>query len=151
MLTRTRALALAGLLAAVTPLAAGERVLVPARVIYPGETITGAALKELELLQGRVPPADAATRIETLDGKVARRTLLPGRYINAAALRQPFLVDKGAAVVLTFTAGGLSISASAVSLEAGSPGDMVKVRNVDSGKVVSGTVMDDGTVQVSAR
>ncbi|MCB1465922.1 MAG: flagella basal body P-ring formation protein FlgA [Rhizobiaceae bacterium] len=35
-------------------------------------------------------------------------------------------------------------------LESGSAGDFVRVRNVDSGKILSGVVANDGTVRVGA-
>jgi flagella basal body P-ring formation protein FlgA len=37
-----------------------------------------------------------------------------------------------------------------VALQPGAAGDLVKVRNVDSGKIFSGTVMADGTIRVGA-
>ena len=49
-----------------------------------------------------------------------------------------------------FVAGGLTISVTAVTLEPGSAGDLVKVRNIDSGAIFSGIVMADGTVRVGA-
>lgn len=129
---------------------AQETVLVPNRVIYPGETVDLGALREVVLKPGRIRPDTAATLPEELDGKVARRTLLPGRYIPAAALREAYLVEQGAAVQVLFVAGVLTISATAITLQPGSAGDVVKVRNLDSGKVLSGTVMADGTVRVGA-
>jgi flagellar basal body P-ring formation protein FlgA len=129
---------------------AGEVVLIPNRVIYPGETIELAALKKVTLIAGKHKPDAVATRAEELDGKVAKRTLLPGRYIPSAAVREAWLVEQGASVQVFFIAGGLTISATAVTLQPGAAGDLVKVRNVDSGKILSGTVMADGTIQVSA-
>jgi len=129
---------------------AQETVLVPNRVIYPGETVEIAALKEVTLKPGRTRPDAVATMPDELEGKVARRTLLPGRYIATAALREAYLVEQGASVQVLFVAGGLTISATAVTLQPGSAGDLVKVRNLDSGKVLSGTVMADGTVRVGA-
>lgn len=138
-----------GLLAAAAPAAlAAETVLVPSRVIYPGETVTAAALQELTLAEGKVPPANVVVDVEGLDGKVARRTLLPGRYVQLAAIRDAYVVEKGTTVDMTFVAGALTIVATAVTLESGSAGDKVKVRNVDSGKIVSGIVLADGTVRV---
>ncbi|MER9106535.1 flagellar basal body P-ring formation chaperone FlgA [Mesorhizobium sp. M0848] len=130
--------------------AAGEVVLIPSRVIYPGETINLAALKQVTLIVGKHKPEAVATRVEELDGKVAKRTLLPGRYIPSTAIREAWLVEQGASVQIFFIAGGLTISATAVTLQPGAAGDLVKVRNIDSGKVLSGTVMADGTIQVSA-
>ena len=127
-----------------------EVVLVPNRVIYPGETVELGALKQVTLLPGKHQPDAVATRAEELQGKVAKRTLLPGRYIPTAAIRDAWLVEQGAAVQIYFTAGGLTISASGVTLQPGAAGDLVKVRNVDSGKIISGTVMANGTIRVSA-
>ena len=146
---RSMALALA-LCAGAAQATANEVVLIPSRVIYPGETIALAALKEVTLAPGRHKPAAVATTAPELTGKVAKRTLLPGRYIPENALREAWLVEQGASVQVYFVAGPLTISASAVTLEAGAAGDRVKVRNVDSGKVLSGTVMADGTIRVGS-
>ncbi|WP_202326034.1 flagellar basal body P-ring formation chaperone FlgA [Mesorhizobium sp. 113-3-9] len=129
---------------------AGEVVLIPNRVIYPGETIELTALKQVTLIPGKHKPEAMATRTEELQGKIAKRTLLPGRYIPTAAIREAWLVEQGAAVQVFFVAGGLTITATAVTLQPGSAGDLIKVRNSDSGKILSGTVMADGTIQVSA-
>ena len=131
-----------------TPALAGQSVLVPNRVIYPGETIGGNALKEVTLAEGKVAPANVVIELSELEGKIAKRTLLPGRYVRPNALREAYIVEKGAAVEMIFAAGGLTISASAVTLEPGSAGDVVKLRNIDSGKIVSGTVMANGSVRV---
>ncbi|MER8750886.1 flagellar basal body P-ring formation chaperone FlgA [Mesorhizobium sp. M1050] len=128
----------------------GDVVLIPNRVIYPGQTIELTALKRVTLIAGKHKPDGVVTRAEELDGKVAKRTLLPGRYIPSTAIREAWLVEQGASVQVFFIAGGLTISATAVTLQPGAAGDLVKVRNVDSGKILSGTVMADGTIQVSA-
>lgn len=150
-LPRIRAAALAlAMLGGAGAAHAQEVVLVPNRVIYPGETVVMSSLREVTLKPGKVRPDGVATRAEELDGKVAKRTLLPGRYVAAGALRQPWLVDRGAAVQVVFEAGALTISAAAVALDPGSAGDQVKVRNVDSGKILTGTVMADGSIRVGA-
>jgi flagella basal body P-ring formation protein FlgA len=129
---------------------AGEVVLIPNRVIYPGETISLGALKEVTLVPGKKKPDAVLTRAEELDGRIAKRTLLPGHYIIASAVREPWVVEQGAPVEVIFATGALTISAAAVTLEPGSAGDLVKVRNIDSGKIFSGTVMADGTIRVGA-
>ncbi|UCI09229.1 flagellar basal body P-ring formation chaperone FlgA [Mesorhizobium sp. B1-1-8] len=130
--------------------AVGEAVLIPNRIIYPGETIELAALKQVTLVPGKHKPDAMATRSEELLGKVAKRTLLPGRYIPTAAIRDAWLVEQGASVQVYFTAGALTISATGVTLQPGAAGDLVRVRNIDSGKIISGTVMADGTIKVGA-
>lgn len=147
---RGTVLALAGIFPLAAPALAAETVLVPNRVIYPGETVTANALAAVTLLEGKVHPDGAAVALQDLDGKVAKRTLLPGRYVPVSALREAYLVEKGASVDVYFVAGNLTITMSAVTLESGAAGDQVKVRNPESGKVLSGIVMADGTVRVGA-
>lgn len=144
------AVAALALLAGALPARAQEVVLIPNRVIYPGETIDLAALKEVTLKPGKVIPPAVAFRAPELEGKVAKRTLLPGRYIPATAVREAWLVEQGASVQVMFVSGPLTISATAVTLQPGAAGDFVKVRNIDSGKVFSGTVMADGSIRVGA-
>jgi flagellar basal body P-ring formation protein FlgA len=148
-MVRPLVLALA-LASAGAPALADEVVLIPNRVIYPGETLALASLKKVTLAPGKTKPDAMATTEQELDGKVAKRTLLPGRYIPVAALRDAWLVEQGAPVQVTFTTGGLTITATAVTLQDGAAGDLIRVRNLDSGKVISGTVMADGTIRVGA-
>ena len=139
--------------ACLLPLAAAaqEVVLVARAVIYPGQTIADELLREVELKPDRIAPPAVARERRELVGKVARKTLLPAHYIPLASVREPYVVEPGAAVQAVFVSGGLTISATAVTLEAGAAGDMVKVRNIDSGKIVSGAVMADGTVRIAAQ
>ncbi|NGO55372.1 flagellar basal body P-ring formation chaperone FlgA [Allomesorhizobium camelthorni] len=132
------------------PALAQETVLIPNRVVYPGETVSADALKEVTLKPGKQAPEAVAVTLAELEGKVAKRTLLTGRYIPLSSLREAYLVEQGAAVEVVFVSGALTISASAVTLEPGSAGDLVKVRNIDSGKILSGTVMADGSIRVGA-
>jgi flagella basal body P-ring formation protein FlgA len=123
---------------------------VPTRVIYPGETITSGAIQEAKLKRGSRLTSDMAASAEELIGKVSRRTLLPGRTIPLSALREVYLVESGKPVEVRFVAGGLIIATTAVPLQDGSAGDMIKVRNMDSGTVFMGVVLADGSIQVSA-
>jgi flagella basal body P-ring formation protein FlgA len=75
--------------------------------------------------------------------------LLPGRSIPISALTPPRLVRAGAAVKMLYIDGPLSIMAAGSALQDGTVGQMVKVRNDDSGVTVSGRVRGDGTVLVS--
>jgi len=138
------------LVAGGAPATAQEVVLIPNRVIYPGETVEMASLKEVTLKPGKIVPPAVSIRAADIEGKVAKRTLLPGRYIPTASLREAWLVEQGAAVQVTYVSGVLTISASAVTLQSGAAGDLVRVRNIDSGKVLSGVVMADGSIRVGA-
>lgn len=138
------------LLAFTPPASAEDVAVVTNRVVYPGETIGADALREVPIKNGKRDLSTVATFVEQIDGKVARRTLLPGRFIAINSVRDAYLIEQGAAVQVMFEHGGLTISATAVTLQPGSAGDVVKVRNMDSGSVFTGTVMADGSIRVGA-
>ena len=144
------AAALLAVCAGFAPAHSQEVVFIPNRVIYPGETIEMDALKQVTLKPGKIIPPAVTVELQDLDGKVASRTLLPGRYISTSSVREPWVVKQGASVQMIFISGGLMISAAAITLQPGAAGDFVKVRNVDSGKVLSGTVMADGSIRIGA-
>ena len=81
-------------------------------------------------------------------GKTARLTLLPGHAIPFAGISNRKLVANGAEVKLVYAEGGLLIVTSGAALQDGSIGDVVRVRNTDSGVTVSGAVQPDGSVKV---
>lgn len=129
---------------------AQETVIIPTRVIYPGQTITSDAIREVPLRRQVRDIAALAVDWAQLEGKVASRTLLPGRLIHISSVRDAWLVEPGAPVQVRFVHDGLEISVSGVPLQHGSAGDMIKVRNMDSGTIFTGIVMADGSIRVAA-
>jgi flagella basal body P-ring formation protein FlgA len=152
--SRVNVLRLAGSLAALLALAAPVRAqdvaVVTRHVVYPGQEVSAADLEVVAVMNHNRDLRTVATRMDQVDGKLSRQTLLPGHYIPLNAIRDAYAVEQGAAVRVLYSAGGLVITATAVTLEPGSPGDVIKVRNMDSGRVFSGIVMDDGSIRVGA-
>ncbi len=144
------ALPLFAALAGALPAYAQEMVVVPNRVIYPGQTVTADALEEVELRRQLRGGTSVVRSPDEIEGLVAKRTLLPGRMIMTSAVRKPHLVETGSAVTVLFSQGALQISLMAVPLQPGAAGDVIKLRNIDSGAVFSGIVMQDGSVRVLA-
>jgi flagella basal body P-ring formation protein FlgA len=120
----------------------------PRVVIYPGDIIHDSMLAEQPADQANGPGPFVRTRAELI-GKMARRTLLPGVAIPDAAIDNPRMVANGGEVELVYAHGGLTIVAVGSALQDGAAGDVIKVRNSDSGVTVTGTVQSDGTVRVS--
>jgi len=142
---------LAALLAgAATPVWAQGTAVVPTRTIYPGEEIGQGSVEEVDVTNPNLSGEYARQSSEVV-GMVAKRTLLPGRTIPPSALREAFAVTRGQTVRLTFSIGTMTISAQGTPLENAAVGDIIKVRNTDSGVTVSGTVMADKTVKVMAK
>ena len=147
---RRLAVAILVLFAAAQPALAEGVVVVPKRVIYPGEVVTGAMVSEVALRRARSSVPDVAFSMNDIMGKVTKRTLLPGRLIPLGYLREAYAVEAGKPVTVMLIGSGLEISLTGVPLQPGSVGEVIRVRNVDSGATLTGTVMADGTVRVGA-
>lgn len=129
---------------------AQERSLpVPVAVIYPGDIIRDAMLSEKSFGVGADAERSFFDSKGALVGKVARRTLLPDRPIPLVAVDSPKVVFVNAPVKIVFQEGGLVIIAYGSALQPGAVGDLIRVRNQDSGLVVSGRVQADGSIRVS--
>lgn len=150
--SRLRPLAAAAiaLACAAAPALADEFAVVTNRVVYPGEIITMAMVEEVPLVRGNRNLGPIYQQAGLIEGKVARRTILPGRIIPENAVRPAYLVQVGKPVEIVYNDGGLVINATAVPLQAGAAGDVITLRNIDSGRTFSGTVMADGTIRVGA-
>ncbi len=117
--------------------------------IYPGDRLYDGLLEERRFSYEAVPEGMAVESKAQIIGKVAKRTLLPGRPISPIAVDNPKIVVIGAQVKIVFTEAGLEISAYGMAMQAGAVGDLIRVRNLDSGLMVSGRVLFDGSVRVS--
>jgi flagella basal body P-ring formation protein FlgA len=139
-----------GFLIALGAPARGEETLAPSpkTIIYPGEIITEDMLTNAPL----AAPAysgPVAMRPNDIVGMAAARTLLPGQSIPMASVAPPRALRAGAPVKMIYVDGGLTITASGSALQDGAVGQLVKVRNDDSGVTVSGRVRSDGSVLVN--
>jgi flagella basal body P-ring formation protein FlgA len=140
---------LAGLLA-VMPAYSVERVATAVRVIYPGQTIEADMVK-IVALKREMP--NAARSIQTLDalvGKVATKTILPNRLILPSAVIEGNIVEAGQNVRVVYETEAISISLVGVALQDGIIGDVIRIRNQDSARIITGRISDDGTIYVSA-
>ncbi len=129
--------------------AAAERRPVPAVTIYPGDVIRDQMITDADFPDAAASSAFASNR-SMLVGKVARRTLLPGQSIPTNAIGEPKLVTVGAMVRLVYEEDGLRISTYASALQGGAAGDLISVRNMESGVTVSGIIGPDGSIHVGA-
>ncbi|MBA8835930.1 flagella basal body P-ring formation protein FlgA [Rhizobium leguminosarum] len=123
---------------------------VPTTIIYPGDTLSASQLQEVEVTNPNLA-GDYAKSVSQVEGMVSKRTLLPGRTISVSALREAYTVTRGSSIRLVFSLGAMTISAAGTPLEDGATGQVVRARNMDSGVIVSGTVLADGTVHVRAK
>jgi flagella basal body P-ring formation protein FlgA len=150
-LMRAAAWALLAVPLAALPASAAElRLPVPRVTIYPGDAIGDEQLAERAFIAHTVARGTVYDRRQAVVGKVARRTLLPGLPIPIAGTRDPFVVAQGSLALVVLEASGLTITTNAVALQNGGVGDVITLRNVDSGTIIKGTVFSDGTIRLGA-
>ncbi|GGD27456.1 flagellar basal body P-ring formation chaperone FlgA [Aureimonas glaciei] len=134
----------------VRALAADIELPVPSVVIYPGQVILDRGVSSARF---KIPGANLAAYVVEngmLTDKVARRTLLPNKPIMLADLKTPDIVRAGVPTTIIYREAGVYIAALGTPLASAAEGDMVRVRNADSGITISGIVAADGSIEVQA-
>lgn len=143
------AMVVAAVAVMVRPAIGDERVLpVPAVTIYPGDTISESMLKDRAFPETYRFRTAVVESPRVLAGKMARRTLLPGEPIPMNAVDDPKLVTRGVQVAIVFEEGGLSILGIGMPLQSGALGETIQVKNVDSGRIITGRVQSDGRIRI---
>jgi len=128
---------------------AEERILpVPSITIYAGDTITESMLKDRTFPENYRYRTAVIESPRVLAGKMARRTLLPGEPIPMNAVDDPKLVTRGVQTQIVFEEGGLAIMGTGIPLQSGTLGETIQVKNVDSGRIITGRVQPDGRVRI---
>lgn len=138
------------LFALVTIAHAQQTAVVPQTVIYPGQKILREMVREVSVINPNLRPGYAKV-IAEVDGFVTKKTLLPGRIIPVNALREAYLIERGKKVALVFSNNKMVITAQGIALQNGGLGEVIKARNLDSGIMVSGVIMQDGTLRAMPR
>ena len=126
----------------------GRTIFVPRAVIYPGDVLTNSNLIERELLVSADNPPVFGEHQQDLIGKIARRTLLPGELIPENGIRAQDVVKQGRTYKLTYNSKFLSIVGLGVPLQSGSTGEIISVRNLESGLSIRARIRSDQTLAV---
>jgi len=124
---------------------------VPTAVVYPGQSVLDRGVMAMRF---NVPGDRLSAYVVEdgmLEGRIARRTLLPNQPILLSDLKSPDAVSAGVPTTLVYRESGLLITGMGTPLQSAAPGEAVRVRNVDSGVTISGVAQDDGSIEVSSR
>ena len=124
---------------------AGVRIVVPARDIARGTTISQADLAT-KTMDGD-PLSGTVTSANDLIGMQTRRVLHAGESIRTDDVRRPTLVAKGSTVTMIFEAPGITLTAAGRAMSEGGLGETVTVQNPVSFRQVSAVVMGPGQVR----
>ncbi len=122
-----------------------HRQAVALRDIRPGEKITPKNAEIRTTDAGAPGPKEFVSPF----GEVARIAIKAGKVILPGAMRtnkRDITIRRDQIVVMRISGAGFTISGLGKSLQDASVGDIIKVRNVDTNRIVVGRVGLDGTV-----
>lgn len=136
------------------------RLYVPVRITRHVEVLVaarplprGIALSADAIRHGRRDPTDLSgawyTEPSQLLGLETRRAIRAGEVLSPQLLSSARLIRRGQELVLFATSGSMTVTVKGKALEDGVEGDIVRVRNLSSDRVVEGRVVGTDKVQVS--
>ncbi len=124
-----------------------QGVVVVAKALQAGHVLTAADLTTVERDSARLPPG-ALGDASALVGQVLRFSVAAGQPLVPSMLTGPQLVHYGQPVSLVVQGMGVRLVALGQAMADGRVGQSVLVRNIQSGRVVSGVVDAQGQVVV---
>lgn len=124
------------------------QVLVMADEVPAGQPIAAEQLR-LERRDVSATP-DAISDTEAVVGRTGRSALRTGQMLARRLLLAPVLVQRGQGVGIQAGHAGIVVTAPGEALEAGREGEVIRVRNTRSGKVIRARVIDAGLVEPQA-
>jgi flagella basal body P-ring formation protein FlgA len=108
---------------------------------------TAQLVPETRLVSGVA--AGYVTNLALLSRSTLRHPMPAGAVLHASDLLADFMVRQGQQVTLIAAIGGIEVRATGVALQDGRYGELIRVQNPASKKVVQGTVGDAHVVYVS--
>lgn len=120
-------------------------ILVAAGTIEQGDTLTSSSVK-LAMVDKSYMRKNTLANDKKVLGAKAKQQILAGQAILNNNL---CFVCKGELVTIEANTQGLSVKASGYAMSDGSFGDMIRVRNKSSKRIVNGRVTDVGKVKIS--
>ena len=107
-------------------------------------------IAEAEVVQERRTLADmddALPSPEAVVGQASTRALRTGQVVSPRWLAQPLVLKRGDSVTIVARNEGVEVQVAGEALEPGRRGDVVRVRNVGTGKVIRARVLDAAVVE----
>jgi flagella basal body P-ring formation protein FlgA len=125
-----------------------EQIVISTQPLQMGEKLTERhitlARKDVSQLHGNY-----LTQVAQVLNKQAVRMLPVGTVVMLKDLVEPKLVKRGERVMITSERSGIAIKMNGIAQSDGSRGQMIRVKNQNSERIINATVTDSGQVSVS--
>jgi flagella basal body P-ring formation protein FlgA len=125
-----------------------QNVVVLSQPIQRGEIITRAHLT-IEKRETSNLRDDFVTQPEQVEDKQTTRQLSSGTILSLKNLVEPKLIKRGDKVIISTAKPEFSIRMSGIAMMDGAKGQLIKVKNQNSGRIINATVIESGLVSVN--
>ncbi|WNJ78446.1 flagellar basal body P-ring formation chaperone FlgA [Cedecea neteri] len=139
--------ALGWLILPTTLLAAEQNVVTAKNALERGHVLTQADL-QLKTLQASAARAGYLTDPKDAIGMTLKRRLRADQPVTRAHLDSPVLIERGQRVLMVALQDGIEARTVGEAMKKGRKGEMIKVKNESSQRVVSAVVADAGVVRM---
>ncbi len=117
------------------------------RRVLAGDAIKARDLKWIKVRAQRVQPNTVIAEADIV-GMTPRRGLRPGYPVLLSSIHRPIMVAKGSLVTMFLQVPKMVLTAQGKALENGSDGDIIRISNTQSKKVVEAEIIGLGKVAV---
>lgn len=124
-----------------------RQVIIATREMNAREILTEDCLRYERMDIGHLP-AGFVTDKTKIAGLMTRRTVTPGMVLTNSMVNRPAIVKQGSMVTLVAYIGNMKVTAGGQAMQNGCEGQLIRVLNVNSKRIVFGKILDEGTVQV---
>lgn len=124
-----------------------ETVIVLSRPVRRGEIITRQHLaiekRDVSKLRG-----DFITQAEQVENKQAAHNAQAGAILGSRSFVEPRLIKRGDKIIINSIQPAFAIRMNGVAMMDGTKGQLIRVKNENSGRIINATVIEPGLVSV---
>lgn len=124
-----------------------QEVPIAGRTLVKGSVVNSADLAMARLNIAALPK-DVIDRQDDVIGLKLSEDVSAGQVFRRNLLALPTVVEAGARVTMVYRARLFEASATGIALEAGAAGQVIRVKNDSSKKIIMGTVLESGVIEV---
>ncbi len=126
-----------------------EMILVPVlkEAMGPGQIIQQSDVDLIDLPASKINKYTIA-EIDQLVGKTPKRFLKANETIRHREVKDPIMVERKNLVTIVLKSSRMLLTAQGQAMESGAEGDVIRVMNINSRKVVAGRIVSANRVDV---
>jgi flagella basal body P-ring formation protein FlgA len=115
-----------------------------------GSSIAPENIKMVEFAKNKLQD-DTIYDTNILTGKILKHAMIDGKPIRSIDLDTKLVVTRNHSVKIIYKSPSMTLQALGVAMDSGGKGDVIRVRNTSSNKIVKAEIQSDDTVIIAAQ